>query len=162
MGKAATPVNSPNNVRNFYPSDDKWELKMLPIVASVAMVDGTALRVQVTASSPTGNLNLAVATNATGQNFAWILAEPIATTDTDYATAGKLKWVWVPKTVDAESYFSVGAGTFTLADVGRVCSLHTDWKSLAVDTNGAGAVISWYISASKGKCRFNVPSVVTS
>lgn len=162
MGKAVTPLNAPNNVRNFYPSDDKWELKQMPIVASVAMVDGTLLRVQVTASNPTGNLNLAVATNATGQNVAGILAEPITATDSDYATAGKLKGVWVPKTVDAEAYFSVGAGTFTLADVGRMCSVHTDWKSLAVDTNGVGAIISAYISASRGKCRFNVANVVTS
>lgn len=162
MGKAVTPVNSPNNVRNFYPADDKWELRYMPIVASVAMVDGTLLRAQVTASNPTGNLNLAVATNATGQNVVWILAEPIATTDSDYATAGKLKGVWVAKTVDAEAYFTVGAGTFTLADVNRMCSVHTDWKSLAVDTNGAGAIISGYISATRGKCKFNVPNVVTS
>jgi hypothetical protein len=135
---------------------------MMPIVASVAMQEWALLRVWVTASSPTGNLILAVATNATGQNVAGILAEPIATTDSDYATAGKLKGVWVPKTEDAEAFFTVGAGTFTLADVGRMCSVHTGGLSLAVDTNWAGAVISWYISASRGKCRFAVPNVVTS
>jgi hypothetical protein len=37
MGKAVTPLNAPNNTRNFYPADDKWELRMMPIVASVAM-----------------------------------------------------------------------------------------------------------------------------
>lgn len=142
MGKAVTPVNSPNNVRNFYPADDKWELKRMPIAASVAMVDGTALRVEVSGSSPTGNLIAAAQTNANGQNFAGILAEPIVSTDSDYATAGKLKGVRVPKTLDAEAFFSVGAGTFTAADVGRVCSVHTDYKSLAVDTNGTGAIIS--------------------
>jgi len=37
MGKAVTPLNSPNNVRNFYPADDKWELRKMPIAASTAM-----------------------------------------------------------------------------------------------------------------------------
>lgn len=163
MGKAITNVNVPNNTRNFYPADKgEWELRQLPMVASVAMTDGSAIATQVTASSPTGNNILMPATNTTGQNFRGILAEPIASTDPDFAVAGKLKGVWVPRTISCEAYFSVGAGTFTLADVGRVCSFHTDSKSLAVDTNGLGARITGYISATQGTCSFDIPNAVTA
>lgn len=163
MAKAITNINVPNNTRNFYPvKRGEWELKLLPIVASVAMTDGSAIATQVTASNPTGNNILMPTSNATGQNFIGILAEPIATTDPDYATAGKLKGVWVPRYSTCEAYFSVGAGTFTAADVGRTCLFHTDSKSLAVDTNGAGAIITGYISATQGTCSFDIATVVTA
>lgn len=163
MAKAITNVNTPNNTRNFYPvKRGEWELKLLPIVASVAMADGCAVATQVTASSPTGNNILMPTSNATGQNFQGILAEAIATTDADYATAGKLKGVWVPRNQSCEAYFSVGAGTFTLADVGRVCLFHTDSKSLSVDTNGLGARITGFISATQGTCSFDIAPAVTA
>lgn len=163
MAKAVTPLNAVNKNSNFRPADVQlWELRLLPIAASTAIEEGTALSTEVSGSSPTGNLIKAAATNANGQNIQGVLAEPIASTDSDYATAGKLKLVYVPKAIDALAEFTVGAGTFTAADVGRVCNIHTDSKSLAVDTNGLGAVIRGYISATRGTCSFSAPRVVTA
>lgn len=162
MAKAITPVNAPNNTRNFYPSNDLWRMDLLPIVASTALIEGTLLSVQVTASNPTGNLLASATTNTTGQNIVGILAEPITASDSDYATAGKLKQVWVPISQYSQAYFTVGSGTFTAADVGRVCQIAGSGISLAVDTNGLGAVIDGYISSTKGTCKFAVPYVVTA
>lgn len=162
MGKAVTGLNKPNTTSNFYPFDDLWRMVSVPMKASTAMVEGAAVAVEVSVSSPTGYATLAAATNTTGQNIIGILAEPIVSTDADYATAGKLKQVWIPTTTQAKAYFTVGAGTFTAADVGRVCSIHTDSKSLAVDTNGLGAEITDFISSTRGVCRFSVPKAVTA
>ena len=100
--------------------------------------------------------------NAAGADFVGILAEPITSTDADYATAGKLKLVWIPKTREARSYFTVGAGTFTAADVGKTVEIHSDSKSLAVDTAGKGAKIVDYISSTRGVCTFNLPLTETA
>lgn len=162
MAQVTTPLGYANNTRNFYPADDKWEVKYFPTKASVAGVEGCAVAYEVSGSSPTGYITVAAATDANGQNVVGILAETIAATDSDYATAGKLKAVYIPKTLQAEAYFVVGAGTFTAADVGRVCNIHTDSKSLAVDTNGLGAEITGYITSTTGKCKFSLPKVVTS
>lgn len=163
MAKAITNVNVPNNTRNFYPVNrGEWELRTFPIAASTVMVDGAALAVQVSVSNPTGNLILTPTSNANGQNFIGIIAEPIASTDADYATAGKLKGVWVPRTRSCEAYFVVGAGTFTAADVGRTCLFHTDSKSLNVDGNGLGARITGFISSTQGTCSFDIPLAVTA
>lgn len=163
MAKSITAINSPNKNTNFLPADVQlWEMRALPIAASTAMESGTLLSTEVSGSSPTGYLIKAAATNANGQNVQGILIDAIASTDTDYATAGKKKYVWVPKTTQAEAEFTVGAGTFTAADVGRVCNIHTDSKSLAVDTNGAGARITGYISSTRGKCKFDVANVTTA
>lgn len=173
MAIAVTPINSPNNNTNFVPigRGTKWEVKLLPIKASVAMPAGSALCIEVSASNPTGYLTLMGTTNANGTNFAGILDQPIAATDSDYATAGKLKAVEVPITPYAEAEFAVGSGTFASTDIGRVCQFYTDSKSLAVNTNGAGAVITGSIvySASatstnpaRGICQFNVPFATTA
>lgn len=163
MAKSVTPLNAVNKNSNFRPADVKlWELRLLPIAASTAIEEGTALSTEVSGSSPTGNLIKAAATNANGQNVQGILAEPIASTDSDYATSGKLKMVYVPKVQGAVAEFTVGAGTFTAADVGRVCNIHTDSKSLAVDTNGLGAIIRGYISSTRGTCSFDVAKAVTA
>jgi hypothetical protein len=45
--------------------------------------------------------------NAAGADFIGILSEAVAATDTDYATAGKLKQVWVPTNLQAEAEFTV-------------------------------------------------------
>lgn len=163
MAKAVTPLNAVNKNSNFRPADVQlWELRLLPIAASSAIEEGSAMSTEVSGSSPTGNLIKAAATNANGQNIQGILAEPIASTDSDYATAGKLKMVYVPKTTSAIAEFTVGAGTFTAADVGRMCNIHTDSKSLAVDTNGVGAIIRGYISSTRGTCSFDANKVVTA
>lgn len=162
MGKAVTLVNTPNKTSNFYPADDKRDLKKFPMKVSTVMVEWAAVCTEVSGSSPTGYLTNAATTNANGQNVIGILAEPIVATDSDYATAGKLKGVRVPRSPMAECFFTVWSWTFTAADVGRMCQIYSDSKSLAVDTNGVGAMITGYVSSTKGKCTFNVNQVVTS
>ena len=160
--QATTAINTPNKTNNFYPCDDQWIMTVKPIVASVAMESGTALGVEVSGSSPTGNLKKMGTTNTGGFNFKAILIDTISTTDADYATAGKLKQVRVPRTNTAVAYFTVWAGTFTLADVGRTAQFHSDSKSVAVDTNGLGVLITGYISSTRGLCTFAAPISVTA
>jgi hypothetical protein len=162
MSKTVTPLNAPNQMRNFYPADDKWEMIMFPIKASTAIEEGTALSAEIVTNDVTGNLTKMGVENVTGSDFMGILAEPITSTDTDYATAGKLKGVWVPKSTLARAYFTVGAGTFTAADVFRTVEIHSDSKSLAVDTKGKGARIMQYISSTRGVCRFTLPETETA
>jgi hypothetical protein len=100
--------------------------------------------------------------NAGGDDFYGILAEPIAATDADYATAWKRKGVRVPRTTTAKAYFKVGAGTFTVADIGKRVEFHSDSIGLAVDTVGKGATITDYISSTRGKCVFNLPTTETA
>jgi len=156
MGKAIMPINTPNEYLYFSPADELWEMKMLPMTASVAMAAGVALQAETSGAAVTGNYRTMVAV----ENLNWddtmgILIEPILATDDDYATAGKMKAARVPLSMDAISYFSVGAGTFTAADVGMTVELHSDFKSLAVDTAGMGATIVGYQSATRGTCKFN-------
>lgn len=162
MGKAVTLVNQPNNVQNFYPADDNWEMKMFPFVASTAIDEGTVVAPQITSNDVTGYVTKMWAENATGADFLWILAEPIKATDGDYAVAWKMKGVRVPKTPYAQAYFKVWAGTFTAADVFRTVEIHTDRKSLAVDTKGKGARIMEYIDSTHWICRFSLPETETA
>ena len=162
MAKPTVTINTPNKVSNFRPCDDQWILKQMPIVASVAMEAGTALGVEIVTNTTTGNLKKMGTTGASGANFTGILAEPIAATDADYATAGKLKGVWIPRNQTAEAEFTVWAGTFTLVDVYKTVQFHSDSKSLAVDTAGLGAVITGYISATRGTCEFSCPKTQTA
>jgi hypothetical protein len=157
MGKVVTPLNQPNKTQNFYPADDKWEMIMFPFLASTAIEEGTAVSPQIVSNNVTGNLTKMGVENVTGSDFMGILAEAIVSTDTDYATAGKLKGVWVPKAMTATAYFTVGAGTFTAADVFKTVEIHSDSKSLAVDTLGKGARIMEFISSTRGKCMFSLP-----
>lgn len=138
-----------NRTLNFLPSDNPndWEGRDLPMIASTAIEEGSALYW-------VGDGTVSKSTNATG-NFAGILREEIAATDDDYATSGKFKAVSVPKNSSAEAEFTVGAGTFTTADVGKSVKFN-DEKGLAVDTAGTQARITQYISSSRGKCTFNL------
>lgn len=162
MSKAVTPINAYNNTQNFYPSNDKWEYKLLPFAASVAMDDGTLVAIQIVTNTTTGNYTKMGLENIAGADFVGILAEKIAATDSDYATAGKLKGVRVPMSIAAEAFFKVGAGTFTSVDVNKTVEIHTDSKSLAVDTAGKGARITAFISSTKGKCVFTLPTTETA
>ena len=162
MGKAITAINTPNKTSNFYPADDKWEMVMFPMKASTAMVEGAAVSPEISGNDVTGYLTLMGVENVTGSDFMGILAEPIVSTDTDYATAGKLKGVWIPTSPNAKAYFTVGAGTFTAADVFKAVEIHSDSKSLAVDTKGNGARIVEYISSSRGVCTFSLPTTETA
>ena len=147
---------------NDGPASSHWKQQLLPFAASVAIPAGYAVGVEVSSNTTTGNLTLMATSNANGKNFVGIMAEPIASTDADYATAGKLKNVWVPCDLAAEAYFNVAAGTFTAADVFKVVGFHSDSSGLDVDTILNGAVISGYISATQGKCKFNAPLVIQS
>lgn len=160
--QSVTPINVPNTTTNFQPAFGGWELRKLPMKASTAMSDGAAIGVEIVTNDVTGYNTLMPATNATGGNFQGILAEKIASGDTDYATAGKLKQVWVPTDKVATAFFKVGAGTFTAVDVNKVVNFHTDSLGLAVDTKGLGAVIVGYISSTRGLCKFTVPDTVTA
>ena len=72
--------------------------------------------------------------NANGADFVGILAEPIAATDDDYATAGKLKGVWVPEDATAEAGFTVVNGTFTTADIGKTAKRTLSQHLLALQS----------------------------
>lgn len=162
MGKTVTAINTPNKTQNFYPADDKWEMIMFPMKASTAIDEGTLLSPEIVSNDVTGYLTKMGVENVTGSDFMGILAEPIVSTDTDYATAGKLKGVWVPKSPLARAYFTVGAGTFTAVDVFKTVEVHSDSKSLAVDTKGKGARIMEFISSTRGVCRFTLPETETA
>lgn len=162
MAKAVTLVNTPNKTSNFYPADDQWKLEQVPMKASTAMTEGAAIMPETSGADVTGNFTLMGVENAGGDDFYGILAEPIVSTDSDYATAGKRKGVRIPRTSTAKAFFKVGAGTFTVADIGKRVEFHSDSLGLAVDTVGKGATITDYISSSKGKCVFNLPVTETA
>lgn len=163
MWKTVTPLNAPNETNNFYPADENWVLTQMPFKASEAVEEGSLVGAEISSNDVTGNLaKLNGTENAVGWDFVGILAEPITATDGDYATAGKLKGVRVPVTPYAKAYFTVGAGTFTAADVFRTVEIHSDKKSLAVDTKGKGARIMELISSTKGVCRFSLPETETA
>lgn len=162
MSKSVTWLNVPNSTKYFYPADANWEHKMLPIVASVAIAEGAALAPQISGNDVTGNVTLMGVENATGADFIGIASEAIVSTDSDYATAGKLKGVRVPKNNLAKAYFYVGAGTFTAADVFKSVEIHSDSLGLAVDTKGKGARIVEYLSSTRGICQFNMPTTETA
>ena len=161
MGKSVVAINAATTTQYFYPADDNWETQMFYRAASIAGVDvGTMMAYDVSGSSPTGYVIIAPTTNANGKNFVGILQQDIKTTDDDYATAHFVP-VRVPKNKNAKMYFTLGSGTFTQADVGRMCALYSDSKSVAVDTNGIGVTITDYIDATHGLCKL-APDTVTS
>lgn len=83
MSKAVTLVYTPNKTQNFYPADDQWILTTLPMKASTAMPDGSAIGVEIVSNTTTGNNTLMGVENAAGADFVGILAEPIVSTDAD-------------------------------------------------------------------------------
>lgn len=160
---AVTPINQPNSTQYFYPADDKWEYREFPFKASTAIWIWTLVWPEISANDVTGNLSILTwVENVNGWDFMWIMAQEIKSTDPDYATAWKLKWVWVPTTVLAEAYFTVWAGTFTTGDVFRTVEIHSDKKTLAVDTKGKWARIMGYINSTRWRCRFSLPETETA
>jgi len=162
MGKATTGLNKPNETGNFLPLNGQWKLVQFPMKASTAIEEGSALAIEIASNTTTGYVTLMGTENAAGSDFVGILAEPITATDDDYATAGKLKGVWVPTSIYSEAYFTVWAGTFTAVDVFKTVEIHSDSKSLAVDTAGKGARITAYIDSTHGKCVFSLPTTETA
>lgn len=160
--QTVTPINQVNNTLNFYPANWNWEEKLLPFKASVAITDGYAVGTEISSNTTTWYVTLMPATNANGANFRGILIEKISATDTDYATAGKLKKVMVPTSNFAQARFKVWTGTFTAIDEGKVVSFHSDSAGLAVDTAWAWAEITKYIDSSYGLCMFSCARTVTA
>jgi hypothetical protein len=145
MPNPARFTAEPNDTTNFYPADTNWYSREYGFVASTAIEQGSALE------DSSGNLTNA---DSDSTNIVGILASyDIATDDADYATAGKERLVWIPKTEDAEVYFTVGAGTFTTADVHKQVKLN-DATSVAVDTSGSQFEITGYISSTRGRGKF--------
>jgi len=151
-----------NSTTYFLPSSPEWKLTKKPMKASTAMVEGAAIGIEISGNTTTGYVTLMPVENAAGGDFVGILAEPIAATDSDYATAGKLKAVYVPTSPRARAKFKVGAGTFTAADVFKTVEFHSDSASLAVDTAGKGARIVKYVSSTEGECEFVLPNTETA
>lgn len=162
MGKAVTGLNKPNNTAYFMPSDLNWIQKLMPMKASVAMAEWAAVGIEISSNTTTGYITLMGVENASGGDFVGILAEPIVSTDADYATAGKLKAVWIPLTKKAEAKFKVVAGTFTAVDVFKTVEFSSDSFGLAVDTAGKGARIVEYVDANTGICNFDLPTTETA
>ena len=138
----------PNVNTNFLPvqTQTHWKLVQTQMIASVAMEEGAAVYA-------VGDGTHTIVTNATG-NFRGILQEPITAADADYATSLKLKSVLVPRDDESEVEFTVGAGTFTTADIGKTVKFN-DSIGLAVDTAGTQAKITGLISSTRGRAVLN-------
>jgi len=161
--KSVVAINTPNQTDYFVPiSSTGWELRSIAMKASTAISDWMAVWVEISGNDVTWYATLMWVENAAGADFIGILAEEIVATDTDYATAGKLKQVWIPTNLAARAQFDVWAWTFTAVDVGRRVEFHSDSAWLAVDTVWKWAVITKYISASKWECSFNLPLTETA
>lgn len=134
---------------NFRPlfKDGAWEIVKLPMAETVVMQAGSAVRTDLA-----GEVTIMDAAAET--NFLGILLEDIRAADTDYDTARKRKSVAVPLRQSAECEFTVGAGTFTTADEGKTVAVHTNGRSVAVDTAGTQIRILRFLSATRGVCSF--------
>jgi hypothetical protein len=164
MGKAVTLINTPNETGNFYPidADKQRKMKKMPFAASAAMEEGAAIGIEISGNTTTGNVTLMGTEQAAGADFVGILAEPIVATDTDYATAGKLKGMRVPTSKEAEAEFTVVNGTFTAVDVWKTVQVASTSLGLDVDTVGKGARITGYKSSTRGVCKFDLPTTETA
>jgi len=164
---AITPIGAVNTLgeKNFTPFSRGWEPRQIPVLESTAYAAGQAMRWQITSNTTTGKAvsggaNSGVNTN--GNNFIGILGQPVRSTDADYATAFKLKTVYVPVSPEARARFTVGAGTFTTADVGKTVIISSTGLALDVDTAGQGAVIEGVISSTRGICAFPMNTSTTA
>lgn len=159
---STNPASTANSNLYFVPKKGLWNFKLLPMKASTAMPMGAAIGIEIVTNTTTGNNTLMGVENAAGADFQGIIMETVASTDADYATAGKLKLVAMPASPDCEAEFKVGAGTFTAVDVNKTVEFHSDSLGLAVDTAGKGARITGYISATRGLCQFVLPTTETA
>lgn len=156
------PTAQQNGNLYFVPIRGEWDFQDLPFKASVAMPQGAAIGIEIVTNDVTGNVTLMGVENVTGADVQGILMQTIASTDADYATAGKKRTVAIPKDASAIAEFAVGAGTFTAADVFKTVEFNSDSLGLAVDTKGKGARITKYISSSRGECQFVLPTTETA
>jgi len=150
------------NVLTNFVVQEGWHMETVPFKASTAIAQGAAVGIEIDTNNVTGNLTLMGTENAAGADFAGIMITPVAATDDDYATAGKLKQVWIPDSIYSTAKFAVGTGTFTLSDVYKTVEFHSDSLGLAVDTAGKGARIVGFESATRGLCTFAMPATETA
>lgn len=147
---------------NFLPADLNWKTELKQIKVSTVMVEGAALGIDIVSNTTTGDLDLMPVENAEGGDFVGILAEPVAATDADYATSGKLKLVSIPLNQAAKAFFTVGEGTLTSIDKGKTVQFGSTSIDLDVDTVGKGARITDVLNSSRGKCQFVMPNTETA
>jgi len=159
---SSNPASTFNRNTNFVPKEGDWSFQQIRIKASTAIEMGTAIGIEISSNTTTGDKTKMGVENAAGADLVGILMEEVATTDADYATSGKLKIVAIPTTAACIAEFTVGAGTFTVVDEGKTVEFHSDSKSLAVDTAGKGARITKYLSATRGLCQFTLPTTETA
>lgn len=159
---ATTLINTPNQTQYFYPADDKWDLEQFSFKVSTAMTEWAAIWIEIVSNTTTWNVALMGTENAAWADFVGILAEWIAATDSDYATAWKKKGVWVPRTKESKAFFAVAAWTFTSVEVFKTVQFASTSLWLDVDTAWKGARIVDYISSTVGKCKFNLPNTETA
>lgn len=151
-----------NVTQNFLPADPNWIQRKFPFKASTAIAEGAAIGIEIVSNDVTGNVTLMGVENAAGADFVGIMAEPVAATDSDYATAGKLKSIWIALNKEAEAFFTVVGGTFTAVDVFKTVQVDSTSLGLDVDTAGKGARITSFISSTRGKCKFDLPTTETA
>ena len=151
-----------NVTTNFLPSDGNWKMEQRRFKVSTAMAMGAAIGIDIVSNTTTGDVDLMGVENTVGGDFQGILMETIASTDADYATAGKLKTIAVPADRKAKAFFTVVNGTFTTADIGKTVQFATTSLGLDVDTAGKGARITNFISSTRGKCEFALPNTETA
>ena len=160
MSKAVTAINTPNETRYFYPADQNWEFRRFKIKASVAYWVWIIIVPEVASNTSTWYYMIAASgVNTSGQNIQGILMEPTVATDDDYTSTNKYRLVAVPKSPLAKCFFKVWTWTFSQIDVGKVVALHSDFKSLAVDTAWIAATITDYISSTQWKCQLITTTV---
>ena len=152
-----------NDTSYFWPADGNWKMQKKLIKASTVIAEGAAVTEEISSNTTTGYYTLMTTTeNTTGADFVGIMAEPIAATDSDYASITKRKGIYFPLTKNAVAYFAVAAGTFTFIDVGKTVEINATGLGLSVDTKGKGARIVQYISSTRGKCTFSLPETETA
>lgn len=161
-----TPVGTVNTTATgFIPFDGEWEQVEAPVKASIAFAGNVAMRWEIVANDVTGDLYGASnnsGVNSVGSDFFGILVQPIRATDPDYATAHKSKLFYVPRGIYSRAYATIGTGTFTAADVGKMVAIHSDSASIACDTKGLGCRIVAYISSTKAVVEFCAPNTLTA
>lgn len=163
MGKLITGLNEPNNTGNFYPADDHWRIERYPFKWWLALEQGTLIWPEISWNNVTGLLSrLTGDENENGGDFMGILCETISTTDENFAEDGKMISIREPVSKYAKAYFKTWSGTLSSADLFKTVKIHTDKKSLAVDTIGNGARILAVSSSTEWVCRFEMPSTVVA
>jgi hypothetical protein len=160
--QAITPLNTPNNTKNFVPVGEGWVMKQIRIKPSVAIADGTAIGVEVVSSATTGYAIAMPATNANGQNFIGILAEAVTASDADYASTTKTRSVFIPVNKAIATAKATTSATATSAVVGRVVQFSGSGATVAPTTNGAGCVITDFVDANTVLVSFDVANAVTA